>query len=68
VTINKSGASLFAGIEERPTEIGAMAVRLLASLLQHGEKGIPAVPTVTMVRGQWVPEPSVQSRRKRAKL
>jgi DNA-binding LacI/PurR family transcriptional regulator len=60
VTLNKTGPSLFAGIDERPVEIGATAVRLLASLLQHGSKGVPAVPTVTMVRGQWVEERSVR--------
>jgi DNA-binding LacI/PurR family transcriptional regulator len=63
VTTNRSGASVFAGIEERPAEIGTTAVRLLASLLQHGEKGIPAVPTVTMVRGEWVETKSVRRAR-----
>lgn len=60
---NKSGASIFAGIEERPAHIGAAAVRLLTSLLQHGEKGIPAVPTVTMVKGEWVDGRSVRAPR-----
>lgn len=64
-TINKPAPSIFAGVEERPREIGATAVRLLASLLQHGEKGIPAVPAVTMITGEWVPGKSV--RRVRAK-
>lgn len=44
-------------------EIGAAAVRRLASLLQHGEKGIPAVPTVTMVKGELVDGRSVRAAR-----
>ena len=60
---NKSDPSIFAGMEERPADIGAAAVRLLASLLQHGEKGIPAVPTVTMVKGEWIDGRSVRARR-----
>ena len=59
-TANRTASSRIAGIEERPQEIGAAAIRLLASLLQHGEKGIPAVPTVTMVKGQWVETTSVR--------
>lgn len=59
-SINKPEPSMFAGIEERPEEIGATAVRLIASLLQHGEKGAPAVPAVTMVTGEWVDGRSVR--------
>lgn len=59
-TTNRSGTSKFAGIEERPEEIGATAVRLLTSLIQHGEKGIPKVPTVTMVKGEWIDGRSVR--------
>ena len=58
-TTNRSGTK-FAGIEERPAEIGATAVRLLTSLIQHGEKGIPEVPTVTMVKGEWIDGRSVR--------
>ncbi|PTX92341.1 LacI family DNA-binding transcriptional regulator [Opitutus sp. ER46] len=61
VTTNRSGPSVFAGIEERPDEIGAAAIRLLTSLIQHGEKGIPKVPTVTMVAGAWVEGRSVRA-------
>ena len=58
---NRTAGSLLAGIEERPSEIGAAAIRLLASLVQHGEKGVPAVPTVTMVKGEWVEGRSVRA-------
>lgn len=57
---NCSGDGIFAGIEERPREIGATAIRLLTSLVQHGEKGIPDVPTVTMIKGEWVNGKSVR--------
>ncbi len=60
-TTNRSDNSPFAGIEERPDEIGATAVRLLTSLIQHGEKGVPLVPTVTMVKGGWVEARSVRT-------
>lgn len=59
-TTNRTDATSFAGIEERPDEIGAASVRLLTSLIQHGEKGVPAVPTVTMVKGEWVDAGSVR--------
>ena len=58
---NRAGPSVFAGTEERPTEIGATAVGLLASMIQRGEKGVPKVPTVTMVKGRWVNGKSVRS-------
>ncbi len=59
-TTNRSSRSAFAGIEEHPEEVGAAAVRLLTSLIQHGEKGIPDVPTVTMVKGEWLDGRSVK--------
>jgi DNA-binding LacI/PurR family transcriptional regulator len=62
---NRTAGSLLAGIEERPSEIGAAAIRLLASLVQHGEKGVPAVPTVTMVKGEWVEGRSVRAEPRR---
>ena len=58
---NKAGPSIFAGIEERPVEIGSTAIGLLASMIQRGEKGVPRVPTVTMVKGLWVNGRSVRS-------
>lgn len=62
-SINKTTSSIFAGIEERPDEIGVTAVRLIASLLQHGEKGIPKVPAVTMITGEWMDGRSVRTAR-----
>jgi len=51
-------ASGCAGIDECPGEIAAAAIDRLASMIQHGERGIPAVPTVTLVRGKWLEGPS----------
>ena len=59
--INPAVPSEIAGIEERPAEIGARAIELLASMVQRGERGIPAVPTVTMIEGGWIEGPSVRS-------
>ena len=59
--VNSTVSSGMAGIEERPGEIGARAIELLAGMLQRGERGIPAVPTVTMIEGGWVDGPSVRS-------
>ena len=44
----------FAGIDERPAEVGARGVELLASMILHNEKGVPRVGTVTMVGGIFV--------------
>jgi DNA-binding LacI/PurR family transcriptional regulator len=56
----KAERSVFAGIDERPAEIGAAAVEQLASLLQRGQMGIPAVPKITMVDGEWMDGKSLQ--------
>jgi len=48
-----------AGIDERPLEIGAAAIDLLHTKIMSGNVGIPKVPTVAMVPGEWVPGPSV---------
>lgn len=51
-----------AGVYERPEAIGARAVELLASMVQQGDKGIPEVPSVTMIEGRWLDGPSAPSR------
>ena len=53
------------GISELPEEIGARAVELLASLILRGEKGVPAVPMVTMIQGRWLEStPAPRARQK----
>jgi len=62
-TANRSGVSVFAGIDERPDAIGSAAIGLLASMIQRGEKGLPAVPTVTMIKGNWLSGKSLRQPR-----
>ena len=42
-----------AGIDEMPREIGASAVDLLASLIARRERGLPKLPTATLLTGRW---------------
>jgi DNA-binding LacI/PurR family transcriptional regulator len=44
----------YAGIDERPEEIGRASTDLLASLIQHGDRGLPMIPRVTMIEGIFV--------------
>jgi len=44
-----------AGMLQREDEIGRTAVELLAGMLQHGEKGIPEYPKVTLIPSAWNP-------------
>lgn len=59
VSASKAERTPFAGIDERPGEIGAAAIEHLATMIQHGEKGAPAVPRVIMIDGRWVDGRSV---------
>lgn len=44
----------YAGIDERPGEIGRAATELLSSLIQHGDRGLPPIPRVTLIEGTFV--------------
>lgn len=52
-TLDRSPDSALAGVTERWCEIGALAVSLLSQKVLTGQKGTPAIPTVTMVKGVW---------------
>jgi DNA-binding LacI/PurR family transcriptional regulator len=52
----------FAGVDERPSAIGAAAIDLLAGMVQRGERGVPDVPTSTLIPGQWVDAASCPTR------
>ena len=41
------------GLDQRPYEVGEAAVDLVIGQLQRNEKGIPRVPRVVMVEGDW---------------
>jgi DNA-binding LacI/PurR family transcriptional regulator len=56
-------ASGTAGIDERPAEIGRASIDLLTSMIQRGEKGVPAVAASTMIAGHWVDGESCRRRR-----
>jgi DNA-binding LacI/PurR family transcriptional regulator len=59
VLTDRSETALFAGIDQRPADIGARATEILSGMIQRGEKGAPAVPTVTMIEGRWVAGKSI---------
>lgn len=54
VSASKADRTGVGGIDERPEEIGAAAIEHLATMIQHGEKGAPAVPRVIMIDGRWI--------------
>jgi DNA-binding LacI/PurR family transcriptional regulator len=49
------------GIDERPAEIGAVAVDLLASMIERRVRGLPASPSTTLLPGVWCAGRSVLS-------
>jgi len=53
-----------AGIYQRPQAIGAAAVDLLHSLIEHNETGIPQTRRGIIVEGQWIHGATVVQRRK----
>jgi DNA-binding LacI/PurR family transcriptional regulator len=53
----RPGPTSFSGIDQRAAEVGRAASAQLHGLIQRGEKGIPAVPSVTMIKGHWVQAP-----------
>jgi hypothetical protein len=66
VSATKADRSIFAGIDERPEEIGSAAIEQLAAMIQRGEKGTPSVPKITMVDGQWIEGRSARKRTAKA--
>jgi DNA-binding LacI/PurR family transcriptional regulator len=51
---NNEGSDQFAGIDERPEEVGRAAVSLLHAKIMLGDRGVPAVPTCAMISGVWM--------------
>lgn len=49
-----------AGVDNNSRAIGAAAIDLIASQLQRNEYGIPKVPKVVHIRGEWVDGPTVR--------
>ncbi len=48
-----SGDTALAGVVEDSTQIGAVALDLLAGMVQRGEKGVPLAPIRTHLEGIW---------------
>jgi hypothetical protein len=48
-----AGTTRFSGIDQRAEAIGAAAASQLHARIQCGEKGIPEIPSVTMIKGRW---------------
>jgi len=57
---DRYGPAEIAGIHERPHDIGAAAISLLHTKIMSGDLGVPNVPTLTMIPGEWMPGPSVR--------
>jgi hypothetical protein len=53
-TLHFAGQDDITGMDERPGEIGQAAIELLASLIQHGSKGLPTSPRTTLVEGHFL--------------
>lgn len=51
-----------AGVRQNHTEVGGLAVEILAGQLQHNKFGVPEVPTTTYVEGTWFDGSSCPSR------
>jgi len=60
VLTSRERDSLLSGIDEHGKAVGRVAVEQLALKIQHGDKGIPAEPIVTMVEGHWIATRSVR--------
>lgn len=54
VEVAVAGQSMIAGIDELPGEIGAIALELLAGMIERRVKGLPVAPTATIVSGVWI--------------
>lgn len=42
-----------AGVRQNHETVGALAIEMLAGLLQHNKRGVPEIPTTTYVEGTW---------------
>jgi LacI family transcriptional regulator len=52
VFLEDTGGAI-AGVRQNHGAVGALAVEMLASRLQHNDRGAPEIPTTTFVDGTW---------------
>jgi hypothetical protein len=57
-----SGDARFAGIDQHMPELGAAAIDLLVQVMQANEFGIPSLPRIVELDGDWVDGPSLPRR------
>lgn len=57
-----AGNRTMAGIDQRPEEVGAVAVELVIGQINHNVTGIPKYPRTIMLPGEWVDGPTVRAR------
>lgn len=55
--LNRSGPC--AGIDLKPTELGAAAIELVVAQIHRNERGVPPTPRTTTIEGVWVEGPTV---------
>lgn len=48
------GGNIDAGIDQNSEEIGRAAAQLLISLINHNERGVPAIGREVLIEGKWV--------------
>jgi DNA-binding LacI/PurR family transcriptional regulator len=54
------GDRTIAGIDQFPSQVGATAVDVVTSLLQHNQFGLPRHPTLHLVDGVWRDGPTIR--------
>lgn len=53
-TLDWPNAQASLGMDQRPEEIGAVAIETLAGMITRGERGVPVRPLSLMVDGDWI--------------
>jgi LacI family transcriptional regulator len=63
--LGDAGGKAVAAINQNLGRLGQIAVEMLIAQLQQNLRGLPAVPTTTLVSGSWNPGPSWRAYRER---
>ena len=68
VNLVRRPAEKVAGVDNNSRVIGASAIDLIAAQLERNEFGIPAVPKVVHIRGEWVTGDTVRKQHRQRSL